>query len=644
MPEPAPKVDPNAATLFDAFVTKVSDHASASKPPPSPERYEAGPLLGRGGMGEVRLCRDSFIGREVAMKLISTSLKSHRDTPAITAARRARFIREAAVQGQLEHPAIVPVYDMGIGADDEVFFTMKCLRGETLADVVKSLRDGDEAMRVRFTRHRLLTIFAQVCRAIDFAHSRGVIHRDLKPSNVMLGAYGEVYVLDWGVAKVVGADDSRESSSATISVPDEAAAAATREGSMVGTLGYFSPEQARGEALDARSDVYSLGAILFELLAHEPMHALTSADAALASTLLDKAERRPSVRGVDDVPPEIDATCLRATSKNAADRHASAGELCADIERYLEGDRDEAMRRELATKHAETARVAADRAASGDEAARRDALREVGRALAFDPTNADAMRALVTILSTRPKNLPAEVARELEERERARRTHTARTIGIASIVGAAVLVGLLVATGIRRWEPAALLGALLCAAAGAGFIGAHRPSYRAYFVVDIALRMAAVWVLGALFGPFLILPSLFAMGGAVLGAMEDRIQRTFGLTLVVFTSLSLVALERANALPVHIHAIAGKLIIESDLLTFPENSTIACLAIAMLFLTVMPFVALGRQRGRLVDTEREGALREWHFRQLVPDASPQSIGRARSKQAPVEKHPSIGTA
>ncbi len=161
----------------------------------SVERYVERQQLGLGSMGEVFLCKDTRIGRDVAKKVL---LPNHRHDATL----RARFLRETRIQGQLEHPSIVPVYDLGLDDDGSTYFTMKCLRGMTLKQVLRGLRDEDAEIVRKYNRRRLLTAFSSVCLTIDFAHSRGVLHRDLKPSNVMLGNYGEVYVLDWGIAKL----------------------------------------------------------------------------------------------------------------------------------------------------------------------------------------------------------------------------------------------------------------------------------------------------------------------------------------------------------------------------------------------------------------------------------------------------------
>ncbi|MDB4992576.1 MAG: Protein kinase, partial [Myxococcaceae bacterium] len=164
-------------------------------------RYDAHHLLGRGGMGEVRLHRDARIGRDVAMKVIRAD-QAHQ-----ASIRRTRFLREARVQGQLEHPSIVPVYDVGFGKDGALYFTMKRVQGLTFTDIFDKLRKKDPQAVAEHTQRKLLAAFGSVCLAIAFAHTRRVIHRDLKPSNVMVGRFGEVYVLDWGIAKILDEPD-----------------------------------------------------------------------------------------------------------------------------------------------------------------------------------------------------------------------------------------------------------------------------------------------------------------------------------------------------------------------------------------------------------------------------------------------------
>ncbi|MCK6593447.1 MAG: serine/threonine protein kinase, partial [Polyangiaceae bacterium] len=167
------------------------------------QRYELITVLGTGGMGEVRLCKDRLIGRSVAMKVMHDELAAQSDL-------RERFLREVRIQGQLEHPSIVPVYDIGVDSKGGILFTMKRIRGMTLDTVLDGLRAGNAELSARYSRRKLLVAFSSVCLAVDFAHQRGVIHRDIKPENIILGDFGEVYVLDWGIAKVMSGGDAAD--------------------------------------------------------------------------------------------------------------------------------------------------------------------------------------------------------------------------------------------------------------------------------------------------------------------------------------------------------------------------------------------------------------------------------------------------
>ncbi len=298
--------DPSGGT--DDTVAATEPVATTSDTPARFARYRPGGVIGRGGMGEVVSARDEQIGRSVAIK----RMRGHDAPPEAV----ARFLREARIQGRLEHPAIVPVHELH-DTGDEPFFVMKQLAGTTLADVIAER-----------PRNVLLRAFVEVCLAIEFAHTRGVIHRDLKPANIMLGDFGEVYVLDWGIARVAG-EEALRSNFADV---DTLEGGATEAGTVLGTPGYMSPEQIRGDAdLDGRSDVYALGCILFEILAGKPLH--PRGQAGLASALVGSDER-PSRHA--DVPPELDAVCVTATAVAREARFASARALADAVQRYLD--------------------------------------------------------------------------------------------------------------------------------------------------------------------------------------------------------------------------------------------------------------------------------------------------------------------
>ncbi|HET9990119.1 MAG TPA: serine/threonine-protein kinase, partial [Kofleriaceae bacterium] len=276
--------DGNAPTIPDTAAPTHAARVSHGPPrtPVSPDsRYVLRTLLGSGGMGEVWLAHDVRIDRDIAIKM----MRGYADADAV-----ARFLREARVQGRLEHPAVVPVHDLG--PDEHApFFAMKRLSGRTLHDVIVA---GD----AEWTRRKLLARFIDICFAIEFAHKRGVIHRDLKPANIMLGEFGETYVLDWGLARIA---DESEPPTPTRPIrtgdlrSDSGSGGHTQAGALLGTPGYMSPEQMRGEPIDTRTDVFALGCILFELLAGV---AAIPRDKPFEITLAT-AEYRPAARCPD---------------------------------------------------------------------------------------------------------------------------------------------------------------------------------------------------------------------------------------------------------------------------------------------------------------------------------------------------------
>ena len=223
-------------------------------------RYEAVRTLGAGGMGEVALVRDHDIGRTVAVKRPISALDGH---------ALQRFAREVRTVGRLEHPGIVPIHDVGLDEEGRHYFVMKYVEGDTLAKIIERLRTGDQAYVARYTYEARTQIFTQLLHAVHYAHARGVLHRDIKPDNIMVGPYGEVMLMDWGIARDL--TDKEELATATPAISTGAIVAApaqTADGVLLGTPAYMSPEQARGEIakLDERSDVYSLCVVFFELI------------------------------------------------------------------------------------------------------------------------------------------------------------------------------------------------------------------------------------------------------------------------------------------------------------------------------------------------------------------------------------------
>jgi serine/threonine protein kinase len=379
-------------------------------------RYSQRALLGRGGMGEVQLCRDRRIGRDVAHKTLRLSAGK-------TRAARLRFAREVRVQGRLEHPGIVPLYDAGIDEHGCEYFTMRVVSGSTLRALLDRLSAGDEQAVSTFSRGRLLGVFRQVCLTIEYAHDRGVIHRDLKPDNVMIGDFGEVYVLDWGVAALLGEtenpDAHRESGKEADSEQDPRL---TVDGGFVGTLGYAAPEQLYASSeVGPSADVYALGALLFELLTLERLHP-GETPITLLETVGNPVNARASQRAPErDVPPELDEICTRATMVTPADRYSSVADLRRDLDAFLDGERNVEVRRDLAAHHVRIAEQSLRRT-NLEPNDRACALREAGKALALQPENPRAREVIQRLFSDVPAEVPdavnREVAREVDAEER----------------------------------------------------------------------------------------------------------------------------------------------------------------------------------------------------------------------------------
>ncbi len=327
-PGAPPGQPPSSATVDTGPIIPRSGGASA-------ERYRIEDELGRGGMAVVFQAFDRDLRRPVAMKVILAELEG--DDAVAT-----RFVEEAQATAQLQHPGIVPVYEIGVDHRRRLYFTMKLVEGRTLAAVVKELRGArpDPALAAELTLHRLLEIFAGVCRAVAYAHSRGVLHRDLKPQNIMIGQFGEAWVMDWGLARVYASlRRTGERPISSSSNADEGAGRPrlTQLGEIVGTPAYMSPEQARANpdvTIGPASDIFSLGATLFHTLSGRPPFVGPSRQ-VVAWLLTREAPRLAEV--VPDVPAEIDAICAKALARAPADRYGSAAELADDVQRFLEG-------------------------------------------------------------------------------------------------------------------------------------------------------------------------------------------------------------------------------------------------------------------------------------------------------------------
>lgn len=321
--------------FFLALTGGESDRPRAGLVVNPTSRFRREKIHAMGGLGQVWLAQDPLLERRVALKEMRPELKNRPEYV-------RRFIREAKITGRLQHPSIVTVLEYCRNEGDEnpcPFYAMRFVEGTTLADEIRNFHEARKAGRFnRLHFSRLLDAFTDICRAIAYAHTQGILHRDLKPDNVMLGEFGEVVVLDWGLAKEIRRDDTILTD-ADAGEDDEAEQ--TRAGQAIGTPGYMAPEQATGrkDAYSERTDVYGLGGILFAILSGEAPHERRPGENLNA--MLQRIAEEPT-RNVRDVEPRasktLSAICARAMARNPDSRYFSAADLAADVERWEAGE------------------------------------------------------------------------------------------------------------------------------------------------------------------------------------------------------------------------------------------------------------------------------------------------------------------
>jgi eukaryotic-like serine/threonine-protein kinase len=319
-PAPASSADPRE----DVLQTSNPDVDAALS---AGYRYQVSGIHAKGGQGQILLAFDPEIGREIAIK----EFFEHRDaghTPGDSTPEMERFLREAQVTGQLEHPNIVPVYELSKKEDGSFYYTMRMVHGQTLTERLMASKNLPDRMK-------LLGAFWDLCNAIAYAHSRGVVHRDIKPSNVMVNEFGQTVVLDWGVAKVKGRPDLATKEMLQVS----GSSLETSLGTAIGTPSYMSPEQARGDtdSIDERSDVWSLGAVLYGILAgRRPFRGSNTEE---TMRMVREEELTPVLQIESNAPPELSAVAEKCLRKQSTERYQSAQDLAAEVDAFMTGGR-----------------------------------------------------------------------------------------------------------------------------------------------------------------------------------------------------------------------------------------------------------------------------------------------------------------
>ncbi|MGE3845714.1 MAG: protein kinase [Gammaproteobacteria bacterium] len=332
--ESPPTVAANDTRTLEELAARPSAGAVAAAPALQPDfftpekRLETLALLGRGGFGAVHAARDRLLLRSVATKVL--------ERVGVSRPRAAlRFVEEAQITAQLDHPNIVPVHDLGIDAEGRYYFTMKQVQGMTLTALLCANDRSRGALR------SLIDVLIKVCDAVSFAHARGVIHRDLKPDNIMVGSFGQVYVMDWGIARLLAGSRPSEGGAAdggeTVQITRGMGVFGDDEGAIVGTIGYMAPEQARGrlDLIDQRTDVFALGGTLYHVLCGQAPHVGRDTDERIEAALQSRIPPPDQVQPRRDIPPGLARIAMKALAADPARRHQSVQELKADLEGFL---------------------------------------------------------------------------------------------------------------------------------------------------------------------------------------------------------------------------------------------------------------------------------------------------------------------
>jgi serine/threonine-protein kinase len=543
-------------------------------------------------MGDVVLARDKIIGRDIAIKQLRTDAGEE----AI-----ARFLREAKIQARLEHPAILPVHQIGRDENGQPYFTMKRLQGTTFAEQF--------ALPTPPPRQRLLRWFEEACSAVELAHSRGVVHRDLKPSNIMVGEFNEVYVLDWGLARVEGeATDSERS--LTLGDDIDSLDGMTQAGAMLGTPGYMAPEQIEDASKAGRAaDVYALGAILFELLARESLH--PRGRGAIASTLKG-IESGPRERApAENVPPELDALCIACLAQNPADR-PTVKYVAERLEAYLDGDRDIERRRDLVASYLRDAHAAL---AAGN---RIEAGKAASRALALDPESVPASDVIARVTFEQSTEIPPELKSELTAGEVAVQKRQGRA-AMGSFVVVMLYLAVAATNGVANLP--FVVGVVVYLLVHAGIVWritqkAATPNQMLYVAFGNSLLAA---LLSRTLGSMIVVPAVTCIMALSLTSYPQLIDRRWVVIgFLVASWIGPVILEQAGILQRTWEIAGDRVVLTSHVMGIGGLHT----AILLIASNIATFVVFGLFASAVATSRRDAMQRAeaqaWHLKQMLP--------------------------
>lgn len=293
------------------------------------DKYSEFREIGKGGVGILYSCYDQYLGRRVVMKCLPLE-------HAKKSSERRRFLREARITAQLQHPNTVPVYEVGRDPQGRLYFTMKKIEGNNLFRINVGIANNDPQIRKSYSLKTLLGILHQACLSLHYAHTHGVIHRDIKPENIMVGLFGEVILMDWGVAKVWGQSDDESGISSHVYQR------LTNSGQRPGTPLYMSPEQVRNASpVDERTDIFSMGVVLYEMLAQREPFRGENVQQTFENILFETPKRPSEIAEWFSISNELEAICMKAIEKDPHDRYSNIFELGDLLRQSAEGMADQ---------------------------------------------------------------------------------------------------------------------------------------------------------------------------------------------------------------------------------------------------------------------------------------------------------------